>query len=83
MLKGIVFYLHRRLSVQEPIETFTTSAHTQLPDHPVEATIIRRQRSKPSLLIAMIQAFGIPYVIAGFLRLISDFLTFTGPLILE
>ena len=71
------------MSGQGPIETFTTAPHAQLPDHPVEATITRRQRSKPSLLVAMIQAFGIPFVVAGFLRLISDLLVFTGPLILE
>ena len=83
MLKGIVFYLHRSVSGQRPIETFTTAAHAQLSDNPLEATVTGRGRSKPSLLIAMIQAFGIQFVIAGFLRLISDLLTFTGPLILE
>ena len=83
MLKGIVFYLHRSTSGQEPIETFTTAAYAQLSDNPLEATVIGIGRSKPSLLIAMSQAFGIPFVVAGFLRLISDLLTFTGPLILE
>ena len=73
----------RGLSGYEPIETFTTTAHTQLPDNHVEATATRQRGSKPSLLIAMTQAFGLPFAVAGFLRLISDLLTFVGPLILE
>ena len=74
----------RGLSGYEPIDSFTTAAHTQLPDNCVEvATRRRRYKSKPSLLVAMIQAFGMPFVTAGFLWLISDLLTFVGPLILE
>ena len=68
----------------EPIDSFTTEAHTQLLDNRVKVTTTtRRHKSKPSLLVAMIQAFGIPFVATGFLRLISDLLTFVGPLILE
>ena len=67
------------------MEAFTTAGHAQLPDHNVKE-LTRRQEdghgSKPSLLIAMIQAFGVPFVTAEFLRLISDLLTFVGPLVL-
>ena len=73
------------LSGYEPIDSFTTAAHTQLPDNRVEATAGARRGhgSKPSLLIAMIQAFGIPFAAAGFLWLISNILTFVGPLVLK
>ena len=42
-----------------------------------------RQASKPSLLIAMIKAVGVPFAAAGFLRIISDLLTFVGPQVLK
>jgi len=42
-----------------------------------------RQTSKPSLLIAMVKAVGVPFAAAGFLRLISDLLTFVGPQVLK
>ena len=72
------------MSGYKPIKNLTTAIHAQLPENHVEAIIVRiRQISKPSLLVAMIHAFGKPFVAAGFLLLISDSLAFVGPLLLK
>ena len=42
-----------------------------------------RRVSKPSLLLALIKAFGWSFAIAGFLKSISDLLSFVGPQILK
>ena len=75
---------HRSQSGYEPVVPLTKAAHTQLSDSHMEGTTTaRRHGSKPSLLIAMIQAFGVPFTVAGLLWLISNVLTFVGPLVLK
>ena len=72
------------MSGYRSIKSFTTAIHTQLPENRVEAIVVRIRRiSKPSLLVAMIHAFGKPFVTAGVLLLISDSLAFVGPLLLK
>ena len=46
-------------------------------------TFERRQTSKPSLLLALIKAFGLPFAVAGLLKVISDLLSFVGPQVLK
>ena len=42
-----------------------------------------RRVSKPSLLLALVKAFGLPFAVAGFLKSITDLLNFVGPQILK
>ena len=42
-----------------------------------------RQMPKPSLFLALARAFGWPFAIAGFLKFISDLLSFVGPQVLK
>ena len=70
------------VSGYEPIETFPAPIHMQVNGENVSRGA-SRQTSKPSLLIAMIKAVGVPFAAAGFLRLISDLLTFVGPQVLK
>ena len=43
----------------------------------------RRHTSKPSLLLALIKAFGLSFAVAGLLKGISDLLSFVGPQVLK
>ena len=42
-----------------------------------------KRMPQPSLLLALVKAFGLPFAVAGFLKLISDLLSFVGPQVLK
>ena len=42
-----------------------------------------KHTSKPSLFLALCKTFIVPYVAAGFLKLINDLLSFVGPQVLK
>ena len=41
------------------------------------------KRPNPSLFLALVKAFGLPFAVAGFLKLIYDLLSFVGPQVLK
>ncbi|XP_065898603.1 multidrug resistance-associated protein 1-like isoform X2 [Dysidea avara] len=43
----------------------------------------KQATSKPSLFLAMCQTYALPFLVAGFLKVITDLLNFVGPLILK
>ena len=43
----------------------------------------QKEASRPSLLIALCHTYKQTFVVAGFLKLITDLLDFVGPLILK
>jgi len=46
-------------------------------------TTTRQTTSKPSLFLAMCQTFALPFLAAGFLKVINDMLNFVGPQVLK
>jgi len=51
--------------------------------HAARHTTTRQTTSKPSLLLAMCQTFALPFLTAGFLKVINDILNFVGPQVLK
>ena len=43
----------------------------------------KQTTSKPSLLLAMCQTYGLSFLAAGFLKMITDLLNFVGPQVLK
>jgi len=46
-------------------------------------TTTKHTTSKPSLFLAMCQTYVLPFLAAGFLKMITDLLNFVGPQILK
>jgi len=73
--------LHQTKRTSGGYEQFDIPAHLRRnSDSP---NVTTRSAKKPSLFRAMVRAFGLPFVVAGFLKLIGDVLSFVGPQILK
>lgn len=44
---------------------------------------LQKQQGKPSLTGALVRAFGVKFIIAGFLKLLHDSLQFVGPMVIK
>ena len=75
------FYSHNAEGSEgyKEIATFSNN-HVQGQKSTMDDT---RQISKPSLLLALVKAFGVSFAQAGFLKFISDLLNFVGPQVLK
>ena len=73
----------------ESFELSPTRALMNDTDFEMETPNARRQQttrqatSKPSLLLAMCQTYALPFLAAGFLKVINDLLNFVGPQVLK
>ena len=76
-------------SPEDDTEVFELSpTHALIDDNNFASTGTREQpakqaTSKPSLFLAMCQTYALPFLVAGFLKVITDLLNFVGPLILK
>ena len=81
-------YSHCTQSVEDDTESFELSpTNTLINDNEFKLEIphVRKKKatSKPSLFLAMCQTYALPFLTAGFLKMITDLLNFVGPQILK
>ena len=63
------------------IELIPLTSEEELELEPTE--MIERNTTKPSLMMALCHTYIATFLASGFLKLISDLLSFVGPLILK
>ena len=86
------YHSHYTQSVEDDTESFELSPSNALindDEFKFETPTVTREQtteqttSKPSLFLAMCRTYGIPFMAAGFLKMITDLLNFVGPQILK